>query len=143
MNENKVNLISGFFILEVNSWKETLSFYISEMTTLEEWLIKLLQFDTVPDLGKRVENYLNTMTSYTSRMKRMLKQLESFEDELYEDDEPVDNDQITESIRKGQVDFRQAVREMELDYLYLKNECDNFVADSLIIQNIRPLNGRG
>lgn len=127
--------IAEFYIWELASWKETISFYSDEIDETEKWLKEILQHNTVIHLAETVEHHLNVLDIAKQSFYNLLYEIISSEEKLLEGQQPAKNEAITDMIKQKQEELRQKMQTQEKEYLNARYLCDEFLAETITRQN--------
>lgn len=131
------NSVSGFFLLELEGWNDSLSFYKQEIERSSDWLKSILQLNTVPGLALKVEHYMAEYSKVGSEIEQLLEKVGKMSADLNEDELPDEAGPVKDAFIAGQKDMRARMQVLEKKYLELKYECDEFVAATLAVQQHR------
>jgi hypothetical protein len=131
------NSVSEFFLLELEGWNESLTFYKQEISRSSDWLKSILQLNTVPGLATRVEYYMDEYLKVGSEIEQLLEKITKMNSDLNEDELPEEAGPVKDAFITAQKELRSGMQTLEKKYLELKYECDEFVAATLAVQQHR------
>ena len=134
------NLIAVYYINELDDWKKTIDLQLKEIEESKEWLNEILQFNTVLKLAAKVEHYLNTLLLLQQNLLYIKYNIQTLELKLYKEERPVENEMVTEDLKKHQNELRSKMHRTEKEYLDIKYSCDEFLAETVIEQNKKKKN---
>jgi hypothetical protein len=123
--------------LELEGWKESLSFYKEEILRSSDWLQSIVRLNTVPDLGIRVKKYFSAYERIQGEIESVLIKITKMSTGLEEEEGMQNEGMVHETLIREQHELRGSMQELEKKYIGLKYDCDQFVADTLIIQQHR------
>lgn len=127
--------IAEYYLDELYDWKSAVDLYLTKVDDSEEWLRSLQDSDSVPELAAKTEHYLNQLFLSKENLSSVRSAIQSSERKLYKEQAPVSNDAVTENLKIQQRKLRQDMHRVEKDYLDVKYECDEFLANAVDIQN--------
>ena len=122
--------IAEYYISELEDWREVIHFYLEEIGELEKRLSKTLNFYTVIGLIAVVKNNLDQLLLSRQNWIILQGNLQSFKNRLYLEKLPVENALITERIKQQQDEFRKIMHSTEKEYLSIKYNCADFLAEA-------------
>lgn len=133
--------LSEYYINELDEWKSTINFHLEDIEELETWLRTILHANTVVKLTAMVEHFLNQLVLCKINFKGIKSNIEAFENNLFKGNAPSGNEIITEEIKTSQKQLRNSMYKTEKEYIDIKYHCDEFLADTVAIQNLKKKGG--
>ncbi|GAB4092561.1 hypothetical protein [Flaviaesturariibacter terrae] len=127
--------VSEYYIHEIADWRALIGFYLEEIEEAEVLLEEVLELNTVPNLAETTEIHLRTLTAARESLLLRKRQIDQLEPSLYEKDIPVDNDHLQPALVDRMKALRKELFSSEREYLEKKYLCDDFLADTIVIQN--------
>jgi hypothetical protein len=119
----------------MEGWKESISFYEQEIERSFSLLKTVIQLNTIPDLAAKVDHFYRGYENHLQSMKTFEHKLNEIEDTLMSGEEPKENLLIGDMETSRQKDSRNEMQRMESAYLEYKYQVDEFIAETLIVQN--------
>jgi hypothetical protein len=132
--------IAEYYSTELDDWKETIDFNLEKIDEVHEGLDEILRFNTVTNLAGKVEHHLNALLLCKQNFADLYSKINAFEKKIYNGQAPVANELITGAIKDQQQQLRKEMYETEMDYISVKSDCANFLADTIYAQNIKHTN---
>ena len=129
--------ITDFFSLELEGWNESLSFYKDEISRSSDWLQSIVRLNTIPDLGIRVKKYFSAYERIQEEIDAILVKIKKMSAGLEEEEGMQNEKMVHETVIREQHELRSGMQELEKKYIGLKYECDEFVANTLAVQQHR------
>lgn len=120
--------LATYFKEELINWDATIDFYRTESDALESKLFQLIQQNTIPERALMAEHFLSELTSLKSRLESVVKQMHRQNDNLQKDNTPINDEAITEKIKKDQNILREKMQTLEKKFVDLKYACYNFLS---------------
>jgi hypothetical protein len=133
--------IAEYYLDELYDWRSAIDLYLEEIDDSEEWLQSILRFDSVPALAAKVEHHLNQLFLSKENLLKIKSSTQSSEQKFFKDQVPVGNDIVTEELKINHKKLREEMHKVEKEYLDIKYDCDEFLADAVEIQD-RTKNGK-
>ncbi|MBS1741905.1 MAG: hypothetical protein JST81_02615 [Bacteroidetes bacterium] len=127
--------IATYYINELNNWEEAFDQHLSEIDEITGWLDEVVQSDTVPQLGLKVEHFIGQLKECGQHIESIMHDIETMERTLSNDQSPLDNDAITAELVKKQEALRSNTFTIEKEWLYLRFECSRFLSETVQAQN--------
>lgn len=120
--------LATYYKEELINWDATIDFYRTESDTLESKLFQLIQQNTIPQRAEMAEQFLNQLTSLHSQLESVAKQMHRQNDNLQKDDTPINDEAVTEKMKKDQNLLRDKMQTLEKNFVELKYACYNFLS---------------
>jgi hypothetical protein len=123
--------VAEYYINELNDWKDSIDFHLDEINQYEEWLSGIINKDSIPKLAGSIEHYLNEIFMSKANFVQTKDKLDLAEKVLLKGMVPLENPQVTDTMKSQQKDLRKNMWQMEKDYLDAKFNWDQFLSDSI------------
>jgi hypothetical protein len=130
-----ISSIAGYYMDELDEWKEVIDLHLEEINELEEWLNQIIHTNTVTHLAAKVEHYMNQLLLSDQNLKALRVQMEEAENLLLKDQAPIDNEFLTEASKDHQKRLRKVLYSLEKELLEIRYNCDEFLTDAIMAQN--------
>lgn len=107
------------------------------MREMNEFVIKLnevVQRNTIPGIGARVEVHHQKLNIIFGKLYRVKILIDQQEQALKKEDTFIDDKSISPDVEKEQRRIREDMRETEKEYVDIKYECYSFFADTITKQ---------
>lgn len=134
------NSIAGYYINELDGWKEILDFNMERIDELYEEVREMLSSNTIINLAKKVEYHLNQLHASKENLAKLHFKLNEYERKFYPEQRAITNDSITKEMKAYQQQLRREMHQLEKEYVDVKYDCDRFLADTITAQNSKPNN---
>lgn len=122
--------IAKLFIDELSGWNDTIDYYFEEIEEFEKKLSDLISRNTIPRLAENAELYLNRFLSQRQDFFLLTSEILKMQARLMKDTTPVDNEFITDQMKKEQTFLRERMKKTEQEYINLKFDCQNFFSET-------------
>ena len=123
--------VAEYYINELNDWKDSINFHLDEMNEYEEWLSGIIRKDSIPKLAASIEHYLNELFMSKENFVQTREKISLTESQLLKGMVPLENQEVTDSMKSEQKDLRKKMWQIEKDYLDAKFIWDQFLSDSI------------
>lgn len=118
------------FLHEYQTWERTLDFFITENAFLKTRLSSFLDNDADKIFLQVAENFQTKFLQIDELIKNLqhyVVEMEKFAEQKKNSDEKI----FFESIKNRQKKIRQAIGKLEIDFIKVKNNFNNYVVKSL------------
>ena len=127
--------LAGYYITEIDNWKDTLDFLIGEIESTENRLYEVSHYNNLPGLVSKIGLHLQNLQISRVKFEEIDNSLALLEKRILVKNKPVDNKFITQSFINSQREMRNKIFSVEKEYLEIKYNCDFFIAQTLLQQN--------
>jgi predicted RND superfamily exporter protein len=125
------NTLAEYYADELIDWQQTITFYIEEMSDLEQKLSEVISRNSIVGIAEQVENQQNKLNAVSKTFYLLQTKFKQQEARLKTDSTYIDNTLIDTSIEKEQVELRQKMQQTEKEYIDTKYACYNFLSGTL------------
>jgi hypothetical protein len=132
-----ISSIAGYYMDELDEWKEAIDLHLEEINELEEWLNQIIRSNTITHLAAKVEHYMNQLLLSGQNLKALRERMEEAERPLFIDQAPINNALLTETSKHHQKELRKTLYSLEKELLDIRYNCDEFLAETITAQNIK------
>lgn len=126
--------IAKYYTDELDEWKRVITFYTHEMDELEVKLHEVIERNTIPEIGARVERHQQDLNMVSGKFYKVHTLIENQEQVLKKEQPFIDDKLISIEIEQQQSQIRLGMKETEKEYVDIKYGCYSFFADTIIKQ---------
>jgi hypothetical protein len=130
-----ISSIAGYYMDELDEWKEAIDLHLEEINELEEWLNQVFRSNTITHLAAKVEHYMNQLLLSDENLKALRLQMKGMEKDLLKDQAPIGNELLSEQSKQHQKELRKVLYKLEKELLDIRYNCDEFLAETITLQN--------
>jgi DNA repair ATPase RecN len=129
------NSIAGYYINELEGWKEILDFNMENIDEMYKEVKEILRSNTIINLAEKVQYHLSQLQASKENLAKLHSKLNEYEKKFYPEQRAVTNDSITKGMKAYQQQLRREMHQLEKEYVDVKYDCDRFLADTITAQN--------
>lgn len=126
--------IAKYYADELAEWKRTITSYLPEMNEFEVKLEEVVQRNTIPDIGARVEQHQQKLNLASGKFYALETLIQHQEQAVKTKEAFIEDKLISTEIENEQARIRHEMREAEKEYVDTKYGCYSFFAETIIKQ---------
>ena len=127
--------IAKYYTDELVEWVRLMNFYNSEIDQFEVKLAEVIQRNTIPGIGAKVEAHQEKLNAVSQKFRQLQKRIMEQEGWLKTDSTFIDNAAIKGETDEEQKQIREKIQEIEREYIDVKYGCYEFLSETLNKQN--------
>lgn len=127
--------IAKYYTDELVEWVRLMNFYNSEIDQFEVKLAEVIQRNTIPGIGAKVEAHQERLNAVSQKFRQLQKRIMEQEGWLKTDSTFIDNAAIKGETDEEQKQIREKIQEIEREYIDVKYGCYEFLSETLNKQN--------
>lgn len=127
--------IAKYYTDELVEWVRLMNFYNSEIDQFEVKLAEVIQRNTIPGIGAKVEAHQERLNAVSQKFRQLQKRIMEQEGWLKTDNTFIDNAAIKGETDEEQKQIREKIQEIEREYIDVKYGCYEFLSETLNKQN--------
>jgi hypothetical protein len=121
-------VISEFYLDELDSRKTCLQLFLDEIEDCQQLLNQILHYNTAGALAEKIERNSNRLFLSKQHLLDHRHGIREIEEELYDNDIPVNDSQITAKMDSEMSRLRQEALKIESNFLLASTDCREFMA---------------
>lgn len=123
--------IASFYNDEINSWLQSVDFYLEEILSLEKRLHEIIERNTIVDIAAKTEVHQLIINKIEEKLIALRKEIESVSMLLSKKENFITNDKINKSLENKIALLGSNFRHHEKEYADVKFYCNEFVEEML------------
>ena len=127
--------IAEYYTDELMEWNNSIFFFLQEMHGLTKKLGEVIQRNTIPNIAAKVEHEQTKINAVSAKFLQLQERIQQQIKAFKTDGTLKTNADIKAVEENRQHKFRQAMQEIEKEYVDTKYACYNFLSDTLKKQN--------
>jgi hypothetical protein len=123
--------ISSFYEDELNSWIDSLKFYLNESRLLETSLEEIITRNTIIDIAAKVEVHQLILNKSVTKLKELETEVAKIKSELTSDDGLVEDKFISKEVENKIKVLALSFKHTEQEFIDVKYYCNEFLIEVL------------
>lgn len=123
--------ISSFYEDELNSWTDSLKFYLKESHLLETSLEEIITRNTIIDIAAKVEVHQLILNKSVTKLTELQAEIDKIKAELKSDDGLVEDKLISKEIENKMKVLALSFKHTEQEFIDVKYYCNEFLIEVL------------
>ena len=123
--------IASFYNDEINSWLQSVDFYLEEILSLEKRLEQIIARNTIVDIAAKTEVHQLIINKIKEKLIFLKKEMESVQIMLSKKEDILKDEKINSNIENKITQLRSNFRHHEKEYADVKYYCNEFVEEML------------
>jgi predicted nucleotidyltransferase len=123
--------IASFYNDEINSWLESVDFYLEEILSIEKRLEQIIARNTIVDIAAKTEVHQLIINKIEEKLILLRKEIESVRKLLSKKEDFVNDDKINKTLEHKISLLGSNFRHHEKEYSDVKFYCNEFLEEML------------
>ncbi len=123
--------IASFYNDEINSWLQSVDFYLEEILSLEKRLEQIIARNTIVDIAAKTEVHQLIINKIEEKLLSLRKEIEAVRKLLSKKEDFLNDDKINKTLENNIALLGSNFRHHEKEYADVKFYCNEFLEEML------------